>query len=247
MTFMDKTLILLDYCNRGWRLFPVIEKNKVPATPNGLKDASDKWEQVMEWHSHNPNYNWGLATGKIVVVDIDPKNGGTQDSIKELGLPDTLTVLTGSGGFHLYYLNTGLDIHNSASKLAKGVDIRGWGGYVILPPSIHPNGNSYKWLNDGDITPFPKHIREKLDEIKRATGGTGNRFTQPQLIENGARNDTLFRLACSLRNKNLLYESILAALEIENERRCKPPIDDDELKRIVESAMRYEVSEKENE
>lgn len=229
-----KMSMLMDYCSRGWSIFPVVERGKVPATTNGFKDATSNWGKVVDWHFSNENFNWGLATGRIVVVDIDPKNGGTEN-MNSLFLPKTMAVRTGSGGLHLYYKNTGLDIRNSASKLAKGIDIRGTGGYVVLPPSIHPNGNQYEWLGDAEIADFPIELRKKLDSVRAQTPA----FIQPTIIENGNRNDVLFRLACSLRQKGLLPESVIAAIQVENKKRCVPPLDVDEVEKIVESSFKY--------
>jgi hypothetical protein len=228
-------LTLLSYSNSGWSIFPLLPRSKLPATTNGFKDATNHFGKIMEWHSANSEYNWGLATGKLIVIDVDPKNGGSLDSLS--GLPQTLIAKTGSGGCHLYYKNSGLDIRNSVSKLAPGVDVRGQGGYVVLPPSTHPNGNKYEWLTGiNSLVEVPKILRDKLEVIKV----TAARFIQPELITNGGRNDTLFRLACSLKTRGLLDESILAAILIENKRRCSPPLEEEEIEKIVQSSARYD-------
>lgn len=95
----------------------------------------------------------GAASG-LVVVDVDPDHGG-RDSIAHLvarGLvPPTRFVATGSGGLHLYYRHPGqhAKVPNSAGKLGPGIDIRGDGGYVVAPPSIHPDTrNPYVWADE---------------------------------------------------------------------------------------------------
>lgn len=87
------------------------------------------------------------AVSGIVVIDIDPGHGG---AINADLMPRTAYVVTGSGGLHLYYRHPGVPVPNSQSRLAPGVDVRGDGGYVVAPPSIHPRtGQPYRWPNWG--------------------------------------------------------------------------------------------------
>lgn len=96
----------------------------------------------------------------MVVLDIDPRHGG-DDALAELEarhgkLPDTPRVLTGGGGSHIYFRHPGkISIPNSVSKIAPGIDVRGDGGYVIAPPSVHPNGNRYLWEVSASIDETP--------------------------------------------------------------------------------------------
>jgi hypothetical protein len=92
-------------------------------------------------------------------------------------LPDTVTVLTPTGGRHLYFM-TNVEIRNDAGKrLGQGLDIRGNGGYVCAPPSTHPNGKTYAFEHGsaiGDIKPADAPdwlikrltIQPKLDRAK---------------------------------------------------------------------------------
>jgi hypothetical protein len=77
-------------------------------------------------------------------------------------LPDTRMVETGSGGRHYYFLTTKV-ISNSAGKVALDIDIRGSGGYVILPPSNHLSGGRYRWLTDPalKIADMPKWLERR--------------------------------------------------------------------------------------
>lgn len=233
---MNKIEILMGYCNKSWKIFPVKEKDKTPAINNWINLATNNKKTIVEWYKENNNYNWGLATGEIIVIDIDPKNGG---SLEDIELPETLRVKTGSGGYHLYYKNSaGKDIRNSVSKLSKGIDIRGYGGYVVLPPSIHPNGNSYEWENEIPLSEFPYELLGRMDSKEESKSSE-----TPSIIEEGKRNDTLFRLGSSLRSKGLSKEAIFEALRVENKERCIPPIDDIELENIVDSVSKYEQGE----
>ena len=131
---------------------------KHPATKNGLKDASNLIEQVEEWFN-SKLYNIGLLTGPengFFVLDIDKKNDGLQ-SFEEMEntngkLPETYRVKTGGGGFHLYFkYPPNLTIHNK-QEILKGIDIRGDGGYVVAPPSMHKSGALYEASPDLDFS-----------------------------------------------------------------------------------------------
>ena len=134
-----------------WRIFPIKAREKTPLTPNGFKDATDDWATIEKWREQYPDCNWGLATGasELFVVDLDGPEGkeSWKKLITEHGHVPTLTCQTGGGGFHFYYHDSlYVGLKNSTSKLAPKVDTRGRGGYVLIPPSIHPNGTPYEWF-----------------------------------------------------------------------------------------------------
>jgi hypothetical protein len=170
--------------------------DKSPNTPHGFKDATTDQESLVGMFAE-PDLRIGMPTGKasgFTVVDIDPKNGGDK-SVGKLNIPNTRTAQTPSGGLHFYFKEAG--IRNSASLLAPGVDIRGEGGYVIVPPS-----QGYKWLNDAESVDYPPHLRpgKKRGTTLKATG------LDIEAIRNGApagqRNDLIFRGLCKFRHSN---------------------------------------------
>jgi hypothetical protein len=82
---------------------------------------------------------------------VDHKNDGFR-SLEQLQqraeLPATLTAKSGSGGAHFYFrYPIGEDLRNSAGKLGPGLDIRGQGGFIVAPPSLHVCGQRYEWVN----------------------------------------------------------------------------------------------------
>jgi hypothetical protein len=84
------------------------------------------------------------APSGLVVVDIDPRHGGRVDPTL---MPPTLAAATGGGGWHLYYHHPATPVLSRALPGRDGVDIKADGGYVVLPPSIHPDtGRAYQWL-----------------------------------------------------------------------------------------------------
>lgn len=149
--------------DRGWKLFPTAGKKPLKGTHGCRGPMSDR-DTVERFARFGREV--GFATGKITVVDIDPRHDGDAGP---LALPRTVTANTGGGGQHYYYITPpGVTIGNSAGKLGPGVDVRGEGGYVLIPGSIHPEtGKAYEWApglspDDVPFAPLPPHIVERL-------------------------------------------------------------------------------------
>lgn len=153
------------------------------------------------------------------VVDLDPPNG--MKAFKALRVEagadhvDTYTVKTQSGGYHLYYkLPPDRDIRNSASKIGANIDIRGEGGYIILPPSEGKNGRYELHSDVAPILPpgwlieqiFRQKVRPSINKIQSSlAGGTTYGLTAKEselakvaLAQEGRRNHTLNESAFSL-------------------------------------------------
>lgn len=238
-----------------WAVFPVSPQTKKPLTPHGCKDAKKSVGPIRAWWKKWPTASVGIATGSIsglIVIDEDLDEDKGLDGVAEVSiwerahgeLPETARVITGRGGSHLYYSYAGDDIKNRTGVL-EGVDVRGEGGYVVAPPSIHPNGTEYVWEDDPEdvgITPLDDHVRSFLaigEEEKRQE----NEFKLPTQIQPGERNDSLFRLACSLQAQGLPDAAILAAVNKTNQENCVEPLSDKEVEIIVSSALRYNKGE----
>lgn len=156
----------------GWWVFPVKPRDKTPMTERGFKNASNKPEIVRQWWAKTPNANIGLDCGRsgFVVIDLDKR--ADADGLVEWERftanhklqPRTATSLTGGGGRHLLFKTLeGVKIKNSASRLAPGIDVRADGGYIVLPPSIHPSGKPYAWENDDtEVEPIPEAVVQIL-------------------------------------------------------------------------------------
>jgi hypothetical protein len=134
-------------------VFPCIAADgsarKRPHTPRGFHDASRDPAVIRKWWQLWPNALIGMATGKVSgrwVLDIDvkrPEENGF-DSLEDLGhslLPETPMAHTASGGLHAYFDAGDRELRCSAGLIAPGLDIRGDGGYVILPSP----GSGYCW------------------------------------------------------------------------------------------------------
>jgi hypothetical protein len=231
----------LAYAERGLHVFPCKEKGKRPLTSNGFKAATTNREQIELWWAARPDANIAIATGTIsgiVVLDIDGKNNG-DESMKALeaihgGLPNTPEVLTG-GGRHVWFAHPGYTVHTNAGTLGEGLDLRGDGGYVIVPPSIHENGRTYEWEVVHDLetplAPLPAWL---------VTYHTTKRIAPDEPIKEGSRNTTLFRMACAMHKQGMNASAIHEALSITNKKQCQPPVPELDIKRIVGSATRYQ-------
>lgn len=145
----------LQYVSRGWPVFPLKPREKVPATRNGFKDATTDPDAVTRWWTTNPEYNIGLPTGIMFdVIDIDPANGGvvsfsnllmgnTEGDNKFRSVPIHGVVTTSGGGIHLYREPSG---QGNYAGIRTGIDYRGKGGYVCAPPStLGRVGRSWRW------------------------------------------------------------------------------------------------------
>lgn len=191
----------LAYARRGWRVFPLHgiangvctcgrpdcgSAGKHPLVRRGLYEATTDTRVIKEWWRGWRSANIGVATGAesgIVVIDIDlPAAYDSLDTVIEQAPPLTLTGLTGGGGVHLVYGSKDIELGNSAGRLPgvdddlPGIDLRGNGGYVVVPPSVHRSGARYAWLDaNRAIAPAPHWLKQAertyvaLDDVPGAT------------------------------------------------------------------------------
>ena len=234
----------LYYAEKGLAVFPLEERGKRPITKNGCKAATTNKEQIAEWWSCYPNSNIGIATGRpsggLVVIDLDEdeeKDKHGYEVLKEWqqsheDLPETWQSITGRGGYHLFFKDTA---HNqNRVNLYDGIDIRGDGGYIVAPPSVHENGRRYEWEiapEDQEIASVNSVVADFL--LGPLTEKHTEGFQEPESIPQGQRVATLIKLIGSQRAKGLSTEAIRAAVRAENEARCIPPLTDQELEREV--------------
>jgi hypothetical protein len=221
---------------------------KHPMVPRGVTEASADIEQVSYWWRNRPDANIGLATGALVVIDIDPRHGGDRAlaaiEAKYCKLPATWRVATGGGGQHIYF-RAAPDhppIRNSAGHLGTGIDVRGQGGYVIAPPSRHISGRAYEWQR-GQAVPamLPAWLLDLLDQPTRAKPATEWRAIVAEEIAKGRRNDTMARLAGHLLRRYVDPHVVLDLLLAWNTTRCRPPLDRADVVRTVDSIAGREI------
>ena len=178
----SKLASAVDLVNRGWFVHILRPGMKVPATPNGQKDATQDLATIFDWWGQLPEGNPAVACepSGLYVIDVDMGMGkvGAESwaSLVALhGHVETFTVRTRSGGLHYYYaLPEALPgasettsspsdqprMRNSASKLGKDIDTRG-NGYVVAPGSV-VDGGAYVIELDIPPAPLPEWVRSAL-------------------------------------------------------------------------------------
>lgn len=231
------------YAAKGWPVFPVAPSGKVPLTKNGFKDASTDETRIREWWNEWPTANIAVVTGSrsgLLVLDVDDRHGG-EESLHELvtpaDIPETPTSQTGGGGHHYMFALNGT-LYGNRTAILPGLDIRGEGGYVVVPPSAHASGMQYVWeLEPGEtaLAPIPEWLTPLLSEKRHETATVA----AGENIPHGSRNATLTSVAGALRRRGSGTQSIMAALREENAR-CEPPLSEHELANIARSITRYQ-------
>jgi hypothetical protein len=158
----------LDYAARGWSVFPCGIRSKEPAISRGFYSATTNPETIRRrWRL---DYNIGVATGmmsKIFVFDVDGVQGA--ESLRDLEsahgpLRATLTSTTGNGQ-HLWF-RCDSPIPSSVGRIGRSLDVRAEGGYVLAPPSIHPDGPVYRWTSTVPLAAAPAWLVQLAQKPK---------------------------------------------------------------------------------
>ena len=236
----------LEYLKRGFSVIPLYGPNEphhLPAEKRG-KTPPIPWKkyqtrqateaEVREWFDSDKGWNVGIVTGAVsdlTVVDFD-----TPEAVqlaKGRNFPSTVQAKTGRG-LHAYCKYS--EGHRNFQKRADlpGIDLRGEGGYVVAPPSIHPSGKPYTWaqargLDDVELAALPDWIIAETDAdrtpIEEVFQGAAK----------GNRNESLARVAGSLIGKGDSFEDALQFCLTWNEQRSKPPLPEKEVETTVKS------------
>jgi hypothetical protein len=217
---------------------------------------------VRSWYRRWPDAGVGIVTGlvsRLLVLDVDPAHGG-EASLQRLSqahgpLPWTVECHTGGGGRHLYFAHPGGVIQNRAG-FRPGLDLRGDGGYVVAPPSVHPSGRPYAWSATGDparagIAELPLWLLQTLSGAA-GRGRAGHplshwRKLAAEGVAEGRRNSTAASLTGHLLFHGVDAEVVRELLLCWNRVRCRPPLPDEEIARAVESIARTDARHREAE
>lgn len=247
-----------DYVERGLAIIPLGVGKKEPVTKSGLNDWTDNPGQIDVWWGQgehagkrgNPSYNIGMACGQvsggIVAIDLDCHSDEANGlhflhdwEVEHGKLPETWTQITGSGGKQLFY-RAGQDIRNSANGEI-GVDVRGNGGYVVLPPSLHPCGDCYEWSispDDMDVADADDKVYDFIRAVsktkKRGDGWNAEKTGIPSEIKEN-RNETLFSLGRSFLSRGTGHDEVATLIRSLNATICRPPLPADEVEKLIGS------------
>jgi Bifunctional DNA primase/polymerase, N-terminal len=174
----------LELAAAGWQVFPgwwAGPRAKSPITKHGHLEATTNPDKIKLWWGRWPKAMIGARVpDSAIVIDIDPRNGGSLEALEAITrpLPATLTAWSGrnDGGRHLYFRRPAGQL--TSTKLPDGIDLK-VNGYCILPPSIHPaTGEPYRW-DHHEIARPPHALRELLRPtpkpatVHRGNGGNG--------------------------------------------------------------------------
>ena len=248
----------LDYARLEWRVFPIEPKSKHPfAGSHGCKDGTTDPNIIGQWSAKHGDCNLGVATGNasgFFVWDVDPSKGGLESlsscEDKHGKLPPTVLQLTGGGGFHyLFKMPEDGDVRN-AQEILPGIDIRGTGGYIVVAPSIHPNGKAYEW--EASSTPFETPIAEApawLLSLARAGASRSVpssdgaqqapvKRTTVERVPEGSRHQILIQHLGALRHVGAFEEELRSAAHALN-MRFEPPFSKGDIEYQVTWAMEH--------
>jgi hypothetical protein len=231
----------LNIARKGKPVFPC-KPDKSPYTLNGFKDASTDPSKITAWWTRWPNANVGIPTGEASgILALDSDNPDTLDALQEKhsSLPPTATTRTGRGGMHyLLRYPAGETIRNSTGKLGPGLDVRGEGGYIIVPPSR--TEGAYEWVDKSPLADLPDWLLEALTEQPRASKDTPR--IRPAAVDvsgpaipEGTRDETLTRIAGRLHDGSRALADLGARLQAVNEARCTPPLPQAQVWKIARS------------
>jgi len=238
MSMNNLQIELLDatkrYLGLGFSIIPIGSEKKPLFTWKEFQSRKATLEEAQGWFDTLGDRITGIAlvTGAIsglAVVDVE--KGGPMDH-----LPDTVCSESGGGGFHYYYkydLSHPIQNHTRVRTLT---DIRGEGGYIILPPSLHASGGRYSWLYDFGSIPlaeFPYWLIEQAPEKPHGDGP----------VQKGGRNEAAARYAGKLLHDldpSLWDSQGWQEFVSWNESNCNPPVPERELKTVWKSIKKKE-------
>jgi hypothetical protein len=245
----------LGYSKSGLSVVPIQPRDKTPLIP---------WEQyqrvcatdseINSWWLKWPEANVGIVTGAlsgVVVIDLDTPEA--KEKLKELipGFDFSKVPRSRTGkGWQLFFHHPAVTIPNRAG-IIPGLDVRGDGGYVVAPPSIHPSGKVYKWevpIN-GELPRLPVELFKLItSSTPHSENGFRERFNTAEAlagVSEGQRDETLFRLACKLRSADVPQDMAIT-LVLEAARNCQPPFPEKiALEKVDRAYRRFEPKRKE--
>jgi hypothetical protein len=228
-------------CRCGKRDCENAGKHPVGAlVPHGLKDATSDAATIRRWWQRHPDANVAIITGAesgLVVLDADGGDGLV--ALKALGTPATTWLSKTGRGYQQFFSHPGgaTRIGNRAG-LRPDLDVRGDGGYVVVPPSRHASGRRYEWLTPPDRMELALVPADVLKLLSAPTAnGDGLRYADPRAIPEGRRNDALYREGRSLAVKGWSREAIAVALLALNREQCTPPLPETEVRAIAEHVV----------
>lgn len=240
------TNIACEYVDNGWSVLPVKPEEKRPFMTNWLQYTRTRAtkQMVTNWFTNLSNAGIGVVTGRVsnmVVLDIESDCPySIEDLLKKY--PTQMYSRTGSGGYHLFY-----QYPTNVSRVANRVgiferaDLRADGGFIVLPPTVHPSGNRYEWIKKGALGVFPISLLDLQSQPKVQNEGWITEMLRG--VSEGGRNDACARLAGYFFKKGMNYD-IVETLLMEWNERNDPPMPVHEVRTTIKSIERSHVDVK---
>jgi len=229
-----------EYVDSGWSVLPVRPEEKRPYMTNWLQYTKTRAPKAMvdSWFANLSGAGVGVVTGRIsnmVVLDVEHD---CPYSIEELlkKYPTQMIARSGGGGYHLFYLYpTNQTRVANRVRIFEGADLRADGGFIVLPPTMHPSGNRYEWVKRGPLGAFPLALLEL--QAQPRVQGDGWITEALRGVSEGGRNDTCARLAGYFFKKGMNADIVEALLLDWNERN-EPPLPVHEVRTTIKSIER---------
>jgi hypothetical protein len=199
--------------------------------------------EVEGWFDRWPEANIAMPTGAlngVVVIDCDSDDANRRFLEVCPAATKTLTAKT-PRGFHYYFQHEEGVRNDAGRKLGEGIDIRGDGGYVLVPPSVLDSGHGYHWNHLATPVQLPRKVADAIVKVLDQPPGLRSDTTgvPDGAIHKGGRNQHLTKVAGSQRRLGLGFDAILACLREVNEKQCIPHLPESELVTIAGSVGRY--------
>lgn len=240
----DVAVIASEYVDNGWSVLPVKPEEKRPYMTNWLQYTRTRATKhtVENWFRSLSNAGIGVVTGKVsnmVVLDVESDCPyPIEDLLRKY--PTQMYSRTGSGGYHLFY-----QYPTNVSRVANRVgiferaDLRADGGFIVLPPTIHPSGSRYEWIKKGALGAFPVGLLDLQSQPKVQDDGWITEALRG--VSEGGRNDTCARLAGYFFKKGINTD-IVEALLLEWNERNDPPMPVHEVRTTIKSIERSHIN-----
>ncbi len=190
--------------------------------------------------------NVGILTGLSGITIIDCDDADLLEHAFSLFGETRLVTETPSGGHHAWYRANGERCLNLRPH-GVPIDIKGLGGFVVVPPSVRPEGKHagrpYRFVRGGldDLPTLPSLRPDALTAFQTQRSKSAVEPTTRQPIPEGTRNERLFKRALRLAASHEAYDALHAALLALNDVECSPPLEPGEVAKIARSAWRYRI------